>query len=336
MHTPHILRKAFAAAAIAVAPLVLHSNAHAQDLTGAGSTFINPIMTHWVADYKQQSGTSVNYQSVGSGAGINNLIDGTIDFAGSDAPMNADERGRAKGSVIHLPAVIGAVAVAYNVDGVGSGLGFGGSELADIFLGKIKYWDDPRLVARNPGKNLPHQPITVVHRSDGSGTTAIFTNYLSKVSADWKSQVGDGKTVKWPEGLGGKGSEGVAGILKEKSNSIGYVEFAYAQENHISYAAMDNGSGKYFYPSAETAMQAAKSTTIPDDLCTMITAAPDGYPISGMSWLIVYKNSHNAKALKPFLKYVLTTGQKSTGPLWYASIPDNIVSREMKLIDGIE
>jgi phosphate transport system substrate-binding protein len=322
--------------AVAVAACTFGSISHAQDLTGAGSTFINPIMTKWAYDYKAETSTSINYQSVGSGAGINNLIDGTIDFAGSDAPMNADERGRAKGTVIHLPAVIGAVAVAYNVNGIGSGLGFGGSELADIFLGKIKYWDDPRIVARNPGKGLPHEAITIVHRSDGSGTTAIFTDYLAKVSSDWKSQVGAGKTVNWPNGIGGKGSAGVAGVLKEKDNSIGYVEFAYAQENKLSYAAIDNGNGKYTYPSAETAMQAANSSNIPTDLCTMITCAPQGYPISGFSWLIVYQKSQKPAELRKFLKYVVTKGQKDTAPLWYAAIPDAIVSSEMKMIDSIQ
>ncbi len=308
----------------------------AQDMNGAGSTFIAPIMSKWVYDYKQKTGTSINYQGVGSGAGINNLIDGTIDFAGSDAPMNADQKSRAKGPVIHLPAVIGPVAVSYNIEGIGSGLGFSGPILADIFLGKIKYWDDPQIVARNPGKKLPHEQIFVVHRSDGSGTTAIFTDYLSKVSPEWNSKVGHGTTVPWPEGLGGKGSAGVAAILKEHANSIGYVEFAYANENKLPYAAMDNGKGKYVYPSAETAMEAAQSSTIPEDLCTMITNAPKGYPISGMSWIIVYQKSAKSPELKKFLKYVLTTGQKDTKDLWYASIPKNIVSREMKLIDEIE
>ncbi len=333
-HTFHRTLTALAIAASAFASIA--SSVHAQDLTGAGSTFINPIMTKWAYDYKNESGTSVNYQSVGSGAGINNLIDGTIDFAGSDAPMNADERGRAKGAVIHLPAVIGAVAVAYNVNGIGTGLGFGGSELADIFLGKIKYWDDPRIVARNPGKSLPHEMITIVHRSDGSGTTAIFTDYLAKVSADWKSQIGAGKTVNWPGGIGGKGSAGVAGVLKEKANSIGYVEFAYAQENKLSYAAIDNGNGKYTYPSAETAMEAANATDMPADMCTMITNAPKGYPISGFSWLIVYQKSQKPAELKKFLKYVLTKGQKDTAPLWYAAVPDAVIHREMTMIDAIQ
>jgi phosphate transport system substrate-binding protein len=332
----HTLRISTTFALVAIAMLAMVSGTHAQDITGAGSTFINPIMTKWAYDYKNSTGTSINYQSVGSGAGINNLIDGTIDFAGSDAPMNADEKGRAKGPVIHLPAVIGAVAVAYNVNGIGTGLGFGGPELADIFLGKIKYWDDPRIVARNPGKKLPHEVITIVHRSDGSGTTAIFTDYLSKVSADWKSQVGAGKTVNWPSGIGGKGSAGVAGVLKEKDNSIGYVEFAYAQENKIPYAAIDNGSGKYTYPSAETAMEAANSTEIPADMCTMITNAPKGYPISGFSWLIVYQKSQKPAELKKFLKYVLQKGQSDTAPLWYAAVPNDVISREMKLIDSIQ
>ncbi len=309
---------------------------HAQDMTGAGSTFINPIMTKWVYDYQKKAGVNVNYQSVGSGAGINNLIDGTIDFAGSDAPMNSDELGRAKGPVIHLPAVVGAVAISYNLPGIGTGLGFGPSELADIFLGKIKYWDDPRLVARNPGKKLPHEMIFTVHRSDGSGTTAIMTSYLAKVSPQWNSEVGSGKVVKWPNGLGGKGNEGVAGVLKEHPYSIGYVELAYAQENKLPFAAIDNGDGKYTYPSAETAMEAAQSSEIPDNLCTMITNAPKGYPITGMSWIIVYQHSPKADMLKKFLKYVLTTGQNDTKALWYAKVPQNIVSRELKLINTID
>ncbi len=326
--------KTLGCAVLALAAMA--SRASSQDLTGAGSTFVNPIMTKWIYDYRQATGISINYQAVGSGAGISNLIDGTIDFAGSDAPMTAEQKGRAKGDVIHLPDVIGPVAISYNIPGIGTGLGFSGPILADIFLGKIKYWDDPQIVARNPGKNLPHEQIFVVHRSDGSGTTAIFTDYLSKVSPEWKSKVGSATTVSWPTGLGGKGSAGVAAILQQHPFSIGYVEFAYVEENKIPYAAMDDGTGNYVYPSAESAMQAAQSSTIAEDLCTMITAAPKGYPISGMSWLIVYKKSLKAPELRKFLKYVLTTGQKDTKALWYASIPPEIVSRELKLIDSIE
>ncbi len=309
----------------------------AQTLTGSGSTFINPAMTKWVDEYKKATGISVNYQSVGSGAGINNLIDGTTDFGGSDAPMNADEKGRAKGPVIHLPAVIGAVCIAYNVEGVQSGLALTGEDISDIFQGKIKYWDDPRLTKNNGGLRLPHEAIFTVHRSDGSGTTAIVTDYLSKVSPEWKSKVGAGKTVTWPEGgLGGKGNSGVAEVLKQHVNSIGYVELAYAVENKITYSRIASSSGGFIYPSVGSANQAAKASNIPEDMCTMITNASTGYPITGMTWLIVYKTSHQPAELKKFLKWVLTKGQHYTQDLYYASIPENMVTREMKLIDAIQ
>ena len=316
---------------------LLPIGASAQTLTGAGSTFINPIMTKWIDEYKKETGVSLNYQSVGSGAGINNLIDGTIDFAGSDAPMNSDEQGRAKGPVIHLPAVIGAVCIAYNVNGMQSGLALSGEDIADIYLGKIKYWDDPRIVKKNHGLSLPHEVIFTVHRSDGSGTTNIFTNYLSKTSSDWKQTVGEGKSVKWPESsLGGKGNQGVAGILKEHPFSIGYVEAAYAMENKISYAQIENEHGQLVYPTVGTAKQAAQTFQVPDNMCTMITNASEGYPITGFSWIIVYKNSQKSKELKSFLKWMLTKGQDYTRELYYAAIPDNLRRREEKLIDSMQ
>ena len=311
---------------------------HAQDLTGAGSTFIAPIMTNWIAEYQKATGVTLNYQSVGSGAGINNLIDHTVDFAGSDAPMNQADLDRAKGDVIHLPAVIGAVCVAYNVNGIKSGLGFSGQLLADIFQGKIEYWDDPQIVARNAGKSLPHEKIFTVHRSDGSGTTNIFTDYLSKVSDDWKNKVGAGKTVNWPNGLGGKGNQGVASVLQQHDNSIGYVELAYAVQNNISYAAVENASGKYQYPTVGTAHDAVKGAKLPNNLCAFVTNTqnPDGYPITGFSWIIVYKNSTKAEKLKKFLKWVLTDGQKDTRDLYYASIPEDVRERELKLLDSVQ
>jgi phosphate transport system substrate-binding protein len=292
------LNKRFIATALALATLFCVRLTQAQQLTGAGSTFINPIMTKWVAEYKKATGISVNYQSVGSGAGINNLIDGTVDFAGSDAPMNADEQGRAKGPVIHLPYVIGAVCVAYNVDGMQSGLALTGEDVADIFMGKIKYWDDPRLVKNNTGLRLPHEQIFTVHRSDGSGTTAIFTDYLSKTSSEWKSKVGQGKTVAWPEGgLGGKGNAGVAEILKQHSYSIGYVELAYAVSNLITYSRIQNGDD-WVYPTVGTAMQDAEHSTIPENFCTMIGGASKGYPITGMTWhLQAVASSEGAQGL---------------------------------------
>ncbi|MDP4199227.1 MAG: phosphate ABC transporter substrate-binding protein PstS [Bacteroidota bacterium] len=328
------------AALLAIGIIILSSQTvalRAQALNGAGSSFIYPAMTKWVDEYKKTTGTSVNYQSVGSGAGINNLIDGTIDFAGSDAPMNADEKGRAKGPVIHLPAVIGAVCVSYNVEGVQSGLALTGDDIADIFIGKIKYWDDPRLTKNNHGLRLPHEAIFAVHRSDGSGTNAIFTSYLSKVSPEWKSKIGEGKTVTWPEAsLGGKGNAGVAAILKQHANSIGYVELAYAVENKIPYARIMGRNGQWIYPTVGTANQAAAASKIPEDLCTMITDASAGYPITGISWLIVYKTSHQPAELKKFLKWTLTKGQAYTNSLYYAAIPESMVKKEIKLIDSIQ
>jgi len=311
--------------------------ASAQTLTGAGSTFINPLMTKWIDEYKKTNGVSVNYQSVGSGAGINNLIDGTIDFAASDAPMNADEQKRAKGPVVHLPAAIGAVCVAYNINGMQSGLAVSGEDLADIFSGKITFWDDPRLVKNNGGLKLPHEHIFTVHRSDGSGTTNIFTSFLSKASADWQSKIGFGKTVNWPEGgLGAKGNAGIAGVLKEHNFSIGYVELAYAVENKISYARVKNPQGIYVYPTVGTAKQAAQTFTIPDDMCTMITNAKEGYPITGMTWMILYSESRQAAELKKFVKWALNKGQSFSGDLYYAAIPDNLRKREEKMLDKIK
>jgi phosphate transport system substrate-binding protein len=305
------------------------------DLTGAGSTFINPIMTNWIDAYKKETGISINYQPVGSGAGITNLIDHTVDFAGSDAPMNQGELDRAKGAVLHLPAVIGAVCVAYNIEGVQSGLQLSGPVLADIFSGKITNWDDVAIKKMNPSAKLPHDKIFTVHRSDGSGTTAIFTNYLSNVSPEWKKSIGDGKTVNWPNGLGGKGNAGVAGILKEHANSIGYTELAYAVQNQITYANIENKSGKFITPSVESASKAADGIQIPDNMCAFITDTPnpDGYPITGFSWLIIYKDSPKAANVKKFMQWVLSKGQEATKPLYYAPIPDAIRQNEMKLVN---
>ncbi len=313
------------------------SRVQAQDLTGAGSTFIEPIMTKWIAEYEKATGTKINYQGVGSGAGINNLLDHTVDFAGSDAPMNQGDLDRAKADMIHLPGVIGAVCVCYNVNGMASGLGFSGPIIADIFMGKIEYWDDPQIVARNAGKNLPHEKIFTVHRSDGSGTTNIFTDYLSKVSGDWKTKIGAGKAVQWVNGLGGKGNQGVAAILKQQNFSIGYVELAYAVQNNIAYGAIENASGKYSYPTVGTAGSAASGVKLPDNLCAFITntANPEGYPITGFSWIILYKNSTKANQLKKFFHWVLTSGQNFTHDLYYASIPDDVRKRELALLESV-
>jgi phosphate transport system substrate-binding protein len=300
--------------------------ANSNTLTGAGSTFINPIMTNWASEYQKSDSIAVNYQSVGSGAGINNLIDHTVDFAGSDAPMNQDELTRAKAPVIHVPAVIGAVCVAYNVNGISSGLKLTPDAISGIFLGKITYWDDKAIKSQNADMKLPHAKIFTAHRSDGSGTTAIFTDYLSKVSPDWKTKVGQGKTVNWPEGgIGGKGNAGVAEVLKQHDNSIGYVELAYAEQNKITYASVQNSSGNFIAPSVDGAAAAAEAFPMPENMTSMITntSAPQGYPITGFSWIITWKDSPKGDVVKKFISWVTTTGQADCKALYYAPIPQS-------------
>jgi phosphate transport system substrate-binding protein len=306
-------------------------------LTGAGSTFIEPIMTHWVAEYAKTGGTSVNYQGVGSGAGINNLIDHTVDFAGSDAPMNQSELDRAKAPVVHIPAVIGAVCVCYNVAGIGNGLKLDGKVVAKIFMQTITYWDENAIKSMNPGMKLPHEKIFTVHRSDGSGTTAIFTNYLTKVSDTWKSKIGEGKTVSWPESaLGGKGNAGVAGVLKEKANSIGYVELAYAEQNKIPYATMKNSSGNFLAPSVESASAAADGVDMGANLTPWITntSNPQGYPITGFSWCIMFKDGPKADAVRKYMHWVITDGQNDCKALYYAPIPESVRKLAAAAIDA--
>ena len=312
--------------------------ASAQELTGAGSTFINPIMQTWIAEYKKATGVAINYQSIGSGGGIKALIDHTVDFAGSDAPMNAQELAEAKAPVLHLPVVIGTECIAYNIPGIGPGIHLSGPVIADIYLGKLRYWDDRRISSLSPGTKFPHQPIFVTHRSDGSGTTYIFTDYLSKISPEWNSSVGTGKSVNWPVGLGGKGNEGVAGLIRTHPYSIGYIELAYAIQNVIPYAFVQNTRGKFIYPSMQSGSVAAAGVSIPPDMRVSITntSAPSGYPITGFSWLIVYRDSPKAAALKRFLNWVLTTGQQFNGQLQYGAIPTPVRKREMQMIASIK
>jgi len=313
--------------------------ASAATLKGAGSTFINPIMSQWAQDYKNSGGAAINYQSIGSGGGIKALVDKTVDFAGSDAPMNADEIKNAGAPVLHLPAVIGTVCIAYNVQGVQTGLKLSGPVIADIFLTKIKKWNDPKIASLNPGVTLPDADITVAHRSDGSGTTYLFTDYLSKVSPDWKSTVGVGKSVKWPDTtLGAKGNEGVAGLMKSHPNSIGYVELTYATQNNVTFAAIQNAKGKFITPSPDSGSAAAASITIPDNLQASLTNTDgeNAYPITGFTYIIVYDASTQGEELKKFLTWVLNDGQKGTTPKGYAPIPDSVKTKEEALINTIK
>lgn len=304
------------------------------ELIGSGSTFIQPIMTHWVAAYKKETGVSVNYQAVGSGAGINNLLDHTVDFAGSDAPMTDEEIAKANNNVIHLPAIIGAVCVSYNIPGIETGLKLSGDVIAKIYLNKITYWDDAAIKSMNADLKLPHEKIFTIHRSDGSGTTAIFTNYLSAVSPEWKSGPGDGKSIKWDGGIGGKGNEGVAGVLKQQQFSIGYVELAYAEQNNLTVAHVKNAAGNFVAPTPESASLAADGVTLPADNRAFITNTTNaqGYPITGFSWLIVYKDGPKSEAVKKFVNWVVTKGQSEAKGLYYAPIPAAIQANEIKLL----
>jgi phosphate transport system substrate-binding protein len=311
--------------------------ASTEALQGAGSTLINPIMMQWVDDYKKSGGGDVSYQSIGSGGGIKNLKNKTVSFAGSDAPMNAEETQEAKDPVLHFPAVIGAVAIAYNVKGVATGLHLTGPVIADIFMGKITKWNDPKIAGLNPSAKLPDADITVVHRSDGSGTTYIFSDYLSNVSADWKAKLGSNKSIDWPVGLGGKGSEGVAGLLEQHDNSIAYVELAHAVSSKSTYASVENSAGTFIEPSSDSASAAADGVKIPDDMKVSIvnTSNPKGYPITGFSYLVVYQTSPRGADLSKFIKWVLTDGQKSCTPLSYGPVPDSVTKRELTMLNSV-
>jgi len=282
--------------------------------------------------YAQDKGVRINYQSIGSGGGIRQFIAKTVDFGATDAPMTDEQIRQADGRVLHIPTVAGAVVPVYNLEGVGSGLNFTGEVLADIFLGKITRWDDPRIRRWNPGLRLPPAEIVVVHRSDGSGTTNIFTNYLSKVSAEWKKRVGEGTSVEWPTGLGGKGNEGVAGLVRQTPNALGYVELAYALTNWLSFGNVRNRSGQFVRASLSTITRAMASARIPEDYRVFFTDPPgqDAYPIAGFTWILIYgeqSDSVKGKALVEFLWWAIHEGQRYAPPLLYAPLPKNLVRR---------
>jgi len=316
----------------------------AVDLTGAGATFPDPIYKKWFYDYAAKTGVKVNYQAIGSGGGIRQLTEGTVDFGASDAPMSDEEMGKAKGAVLHFPTVIGAVAVTYNLPGAPQSLRFTADVLADIFLGKITKWNDNRITALNPDATLPATDILVVHRSDGSGTTFIFTDYLSSVSDAWKNGPGKGKDVQWPVGLGGKGNEGVTGQVKQTPGAIGYVELAYASENNLPVAQLKNQSGNWVTPSLEGATACAagvaQNLSADTDFRVSIVNAPgpDVYPISSFTWLLVYEdmdNADKAKKLVDFITWALHDGETEVSALDYAPLPPNMVDLEMKQLQKV-
>ena len=315
------------------------------DLTGAGATFPYPLYSKWFSDYAAATGVKINYQSIGSGGGIRQLSEGTVDFGASDSPMSDDDIAKAKGPVMHFPTVLGAVVVAYNLPGLSGPLKLSGDLVADIFAGKVKKWNDPRIAAVNAGVVLPADDILVVHRSDGSGTTFVFTDYLATVSPTWASGPGRGKEVSWPVGLGGKGNEGVAGQVKQTPGAIGYVELAYAKQNNLPTASIRNPAGNFVAPSPDgmTAAAAAVASSLPADTdyrLTIVNAAgADAYPITSFTWILLYEHqadSVKGRKLKDFMRWALTEGEKQAAALDYAPLPGTMAERLIARLDSIK
>jgi phosphate transport system substrate-binding protein len=302
-------------------------------VTGAGSTFVYPVLSAWAADFQKQSGTAINYQSIGSGGGISQVKAGTVDFGATDQPLASDEL--AKSNLAQFPIVIGGIVAVVNVPGLSSGqLKLTGPLLADIYAGKVRSWSDPSIVKLNPGVKLPNASIAVVHRSDGSGTTFNFTHYLAQVSPSWKSGPGEGKTVSWPTGVGGKGNEGVAGYVKQIPNSIGYVEYAYVVQNKMSYAQLQNAAGTFVSPSAATFSSAAESANWAQaqDFNLVMTNAPgqNAYPITATTFILMPKQPKDkakSQAALSFFKYALEKGQPKANSLDYVPLPDALVKQ---------
>jgi phosphate transport system substrate-binding protein len=312
-------------------------------LNGAGATFPYPIYSKWFSEYhKAHPEVQINYQSIGSGGGIRQVTAGTVDFGASDMPMTDKQLQEYKGKILNLPTVLGAVVPAYNVPGVTGEVKFTPEALAGIFLGKVSKWNDKAITAANPGINFPDSNIIVVHRSDGSGTSFIWTDYLSKVSPEWKSSVGSDTSVKWPMGMGGKGNEGVAGMIRQLQGSIGYVELIYALQNNIPYGSVKNSSGAFVKASLESVTAAAAAAPkMPADFRVSITNSPgkDAYPISSFTWMLIpaqSKNAANGKILSDFLNWMVTDGQKMTSVLAYAPLPESVAAKEIEAIKQVK
>jgi len=313
-------------------------------LNAAGATFPYPIYSKWFDVYHQKDpNIQINYQSIGSGGGIRQLLAGTVDFGASDGPMSDDQLKEAKFKILHFPTVLGAVIPIYNIAGVSGELNFTQKALAGIYMGTITKWNDPEIAKANAGVNLPAADIVVVHRADGSGTSYIWTDFLSKVSDDWKNKVGKGTSVQWPVGLGGKGNEGVSGLVKQTPGSIGYVELIYAIQNNISFGKVQNASGKFMKAdlAGVTAAAAAAAKGMPDDFRVSITnePGPGVYPISSFTWLLIpaqISDGTKRDAIKGFLKWMLTDGQGYNEGLAYAKLPKSVVDKELKAISQIQ
>jgi phosphate transport system substrate-binding protein len=312
-------------------------------LNGAGATFPNPMYSKWFSEYhKIHSEVQINYQPIGSGGGIRQVTAGTVDFGASDMPMTDKQLQESKAKILNVPTVLGAVVPAYNVPGVSGEVKFTPEALAGIFFGKISKWNDQAITGPNPGMNFPDKEIIVVHRSDGSGTSFIWTDYLSKISPEWKGQVGSDTSVKWPIGMGAKNNEGVAGMIRQLSGSIGYVELIYAVQNNIPYGSVRNAAGTFIKASLDSVTAAAASAPkMPADFRVSITNAPgkDAYPISSFTWLLIPAQSKDAakgKILSDFLSWMVTDGQKMTAALSYAPLPENVVAKVKEAIKQVK
>jgi phosphate transport system substrate-binding protein len=349
---PHFLKEYHVIARVSkfvgvavVGAFALATSAAAQDLTGAGATFPAPLYSKWFNDYANKTGVKINYQPIGSGGGIKQFTEGTVDFGASDAPMSDEEIAKLKSPAFHIPTVLGAVCITYNIPELKQPLNLTGPILAEIYLGKITKWNAPEIVALNKGVALPNKDILVVHRSDGSGTSYIFTDYLTSVSPAWASGPGKGKDVQWPVGLGGKGNEGVAGQVKQVPGSIGYVELAYIRQNKLPFALMKNAAGTFVAPSIESITEAAAgiATKLPatTDFRVSIVNAPgkDAYPISSFTYLLVYQTQTDAakgKKLVDFIKWAIHDGEAAAPTLDYAPLPKNVVAMLDKRLGAVK
>jgi len=302
-------------------------------LTGAGATFPAPLYQKWFQEYAQKGGVQINYQPIGSGGGIKAISSHTVDFGASDAPLSDDELKTAPG-LLHIPTVAGPVVVLYNLPGLTKPLNLDGATIAGMFDGKITTWNDPKIAALNPGVTLPATPLVSVHRADGSGTTNAFTTYLNTVSPDWKA-IGAGKSVKWPGGVGAKGSPGVTALVQQTPGAVGYAELNFAQQNKVPFAAVRNAKGKFITPSVDSTVAAAAGISLPPDFRKVIvnTPAPDGYPIASFTYLLVYPNAK--PEVKPFLKWALTDGQKDASGLSYAPLPANVQKQALAQVEKL-
>ncbi len=320
------------------------SSSGTAQINGAGATFPYPIYSKWFSEYNSlHPSVQINYQSIGSGGGIRQLVERTVFFGASDQPMSDEMLAKAPGAILHFPTVLGAVVPIYNVDGLNAQIKFTGPILADIYLGRITKWNDPALASINTGVALPSSDITVVHRSDGSGTTFVWADYLSKISAEWKQKVGANSSLNWPVGVGGKGNEGVAGLVSQSPGSLGYVELVYALQNKISYGAVRNQAGEFINPDVKsvTAAAAGAMPSMPKDFRVSITNSPGqaAYPISSFTWILLYENpedKNHARVMNDFMKWALSNGQPMAEALGYARLPDALIAMELEQLNRVQ